>query len=751
MQRGDAKSSRQSELERVFEEDDDDEDKITLSHQITDLLMGEKPIDQQNFRSVVGNRNYGADNLDKYRHVEMTYIHRDPMMGHGAIGASFSAADDKLSAKPRQIEGGDVDDVKLELDVAQTKVAGKPADGLSAPMADASVASKFGTWDGVFVSCLLNIFGVIMFLRLGWVVGQAGIVQAIAIILLAGVVTTLTTMSMAAIATNGTVKGGGAYFMISRALGPEVGGTIGILFFLGLCVAISMYVIGFCETLVQNFGVCPNKYDDSGQLTLCDAPAVKFTLFGCDGPLAAMQACKLNDIRFYGISMMVFLLIMALIGTGWVIKVQLFLMALLTATIISFHVGSFIHEGMDDDRIGFVGWGGNIMKLGENGTLIDTGESNLADMLNPKFTPQLVGGELKEYNFFSVFAIFFPAVTGIMAGANISGLLRDPAENIVVGTFSAIGLSTVVYCVMAFFCGATISRTTLLNDYYIMMKVEAATSIMADGTTIGWLVLLGIYAATFSSALASLVGAPQMLFNVAKDRILPLDVFATTHRQTCWDKRKVRKAFLGCFEPISSKLDDSGTPVYTDTDGQTAAEADPVFGYFVSFFIACGCILIGDLNFVAPLISMFFMLTYGLLNVSCFFLAYYKTPGWRPTFKYFHWSGGLAGFILCLIAMFLTDVVFAPISICIAVGLAYYIASKHVSTNWGTALDGRAYVNALNSVLHLRTIRHHAKTFRPSYLVMLAENMVDKVAEESLGNYLYSPEKDAAASSGARY
>ena len=181
--------------------------------------------------------------------------------------------------------------------------------------------------------------------------------------------------------------------------------------------------------------------------------------------------------------------------------------------------------------------------------------------------------------------------------------------------------------------------------------------------------------------------------------------------------------------------------MYTDTDGQTAAEADPVFGYFVSFFIACGCILIGDLNFVAPLISMFFMLTYGLLNVSCFFLAYYKTPGWRPTFKYFHWSGGLAGFILCLIAMFLTDVVFAPISICIAVGLAYYIASKHVETNWGTALDARAYVNALSSVLHLRTIRNHAKTFRPSYLVMLAENMVDKAAEKALGNYLYSLRK----------
>jgi len=121
---------------------------------------------------------------------------------------------------------------------------------------------QFGTWDGVYANSLLNIFGVILFLRLGWVVGQAGIVGAIAIELLATSVTTLTTMSMSAIATNGKVKGGGAYYMISRSLGPATGGAIGILFYLGLSVAIAMYCIGFIETLLDNLGVCPN--------TLCD-------------------------------------------------------------------------------------------------------------------------------------------------------------------------------------------------------------------------------------------------------------------------------------------------------------------------------------------------------------------------------------------------------------------------------------------------------------------------------------------------
>ena len=77
------------------------------------------------------------------------------------------------------------------------------------------------------MSCLLNIFGVIMFLRLGWVVGQAGIILGIVIILMSGVVTTVTTMSMAAICTNGEVKAGGAYYLISRVIGPDFGGRWG--------------------------------------------------------------------------------------------------------------------------------------------------------------------------------------------------------------------------------------------------------------------------------------------------------------------------------------------------------------------------------------------------------------------------------------------------------------------------------------------------------------------------------------------
>merc|ERR1719461_2226504 len=119
---------------------------------------------------------------------------------------------------------------------------------------EAGSGQKFGTWDGVFASCLLNIFGAIMFLRLGWVVGEAGVLGAMLIILISAIVTGLTTLSMSAIATNGEVMAGGAYYLISRALGPAIGGSVGVLFSLGQSVACSMYVIACAETMVDVIG-----------------------------------------------------------------------------------------------------------------------------------------------------------------------------------------------------------------------------------------------------------------------------------------------------------------------------------------------------------------------------------------------------------------------------------------------------------------------------------------------------------------
>lgn len=227
---------------------------------------------------------------------------------------------------------------------------------------------KFGMWDGVVVPCLLNIFGVIMFLRVPYIVGQSGIWQTVLIILVSAFITTVTTMSMSAVATNGKMKGGGAYFLISRSLGAQFGGVIGVLFGAGQAVAVALYLIGFAEALSDIL--------------------LPFSLTGN----------QLWDVRLWAIIALVGLLIMAIIGVGWVIKVQVVLFLGICFIILSVFIGAPITPGgVLRNSTAFVGF--NAEAFAEN--------------TNPAYTD--------GNSFFSMFAIFFPAVTGIMAGANLSG------------------------------------------------------------------------------------------------------------------------------------------------------------------------------------------------------------------------------------------------------------------------------------------------------------------------------------------
>lgn len=111
-------------------------------------------------------------------------------------------------------------------------------------------ASRMGTLIGVFLPCIQNIFGVILFIRLTWVVGTAGAVFGFLIVLTCCCSTMLTAISMSAIATNGVVPAGGSYFMISRSLGPEFGGAVGMLFYTGTTLAAAMYIVGAVEIVL---------------------------------------------------------------------------------------------------------------------------------------------------------------------------------------------------------------------------------------------------------------------------------------------------------------------------------------------------------------------------------------------------------------------------------------------------------------------------------------------------------------------
>eukprot|EP00095_Tigriopus_kingsejongensis_P012630 maker-scaffold407_size180809-snap-gene-0.31 protein:Tk12630 transcript:maker-scaffold407_size180809-snap-gene-0.31-mRNA-1 annotation:"sodium-potassium-chloride cotransporter " len=273
---------------------------------------------------------------------------------------------------------------------------------------------KFGWIDGVLMRCLLNIWGVMLFLRLSWVVGQCGIVQGLLVISVCNLVTFLTTLSMSAVSTNGVIRGGGIYYMISRSLGAEFGGAIGIMFTLANSIAVATYIIGFVDSLLD---------------------MLTENVSGFDG-IADTVGNRLNDMRWIGAVTLTCVLILAVVGMEWVTRVEKVLLLLLIISQVDFVIGTFM-PAESEAKYGFVGY--NTETFTKN--LLTT---NYHDYKNPENPP----------GFFQVLAVFFPAVTGIVAGANLSGDLRDPAEAIPKGTLTAVVLTYFSYLLYATLIGS---------------------------------------------------------------------------------------------------------------------------------------------------------------------------------------------------------------------------------------------------------------------------------------------------------
>ncbi|XP_054160523.1 solute carrier family 12 member 1-like [Oppia nitens] len=510
-------------------------------------------------------------------------------------------------------------------------------------------AVKFGWIKGVLVRCLLNIWGVMLFMRLAWVGAQAGIGLGSVVIILATIVTTVTSISMSAICTNGEVKGGGTYYMISRSLGPEFGGAIGIIFSIANAVAVAMYSVGFAE-------------------------AMRDLLM--DNGLALING-GMNDIRIISSLATIAMLGIALVGTEWEAKAQIILLFVLLVAMGDFFIGSLIPPSVEKQSKGFVGWSGQV----------------LVDNFMPRFEGQ---------SFFTVFSVFFPAATGILAGANISGDLKDPQTSIPKGTLLAIGITTFSYLLFLFICGGVVTRdanglTELLfanssGDYLNLIqnctingntKCEYGSShnyqIVELVSIFGPIIYAGIFAATLSSALASLVSAPKVFQALCKDKLFP---------------------YIEYFGHGFGKNN------------------EPRRGYLLAFGLAIACCLIGDLNSIAPLISNFFLAAYCLINFSCFHASFAKSPGFRPSFKYYNMWLSLMGAVLCLMVMFMTHWPAALGTFVIILGLYIWIQYRKPDVNWGSSTQAQTYLRALNSVYRLNLVPNHVKNFRPQILVL---------------------------------
>ncbi|KAG6012610.1 hypothetical protein E4U43_007716 [Claviceps pusilla] len=328
-------------------------------------------------------------------------------------------------------------------------------------------SSKLGMVSGVYIPVCLNIMSILMFLRFGLILGQVGFVGIIGLLVTAYCVDLLTTLSLSAIASNGEVRGGGAYYLISRSLGPEFGGAIGILFFLAQALNTAMNIVGLLDCIRLNVGPAfPQGYWTTYSLQT-----------------AALMLCT-------G---------MCLLGSATFSKASNLLLVILTVAVVSIPLSAIFKAPFVDEDAGIVYTGIDLNTLAKN--------------FMPSFDEDVYHG---LPTFRDLFGILFPATSGIFAGASMSGDLKNPSKAIPKGTLWAMLTTFIVYFFVILSMACTISR----DSFFANANIVSLTNLSAP------VVLAGECAVTVFSALMGIIGSAKLFQALAKDKLLPgLSVF----------------------------------------------------------------------------------------------------------------------------------------------------------------------------------------------------------------------------------
>jgi len=418
-----------------------------------------------------------------------------------------------------------------------------------------------GTFGGVFTPSVLTILGLVLFLRVSFVVGSVGLIRALVILAMSTTVSVLTSISLSVVATNMRVRGGGEYFLISRTLGIEFGGAVGVVLYLAISVSIAFYSIGFLQYLV---------------------------------------------------------------------------MVLLVLALGSFFVGA------------------------------------VGDFSTEQLNDNLGYPQTSETGFWEAFAIFFPAVTGFSQGLAMSGDLRTPSRSITTGTFAAVGLSTIVYVAVIIL---------LAGDTTAVMLVDNTTTIMGDLSVVQWTMIVGVLAATLSSALASALGGPRVLQRLGEDHVLP------------------------------------GIESFAEGAGPTN---NPRRALGLSVIIAAVAIAAGDINAIAPVISMFFLATYAIINYASYYEITARGTAFRPRFRWYDHRAALAGTVACGMAVLAINPLAGIAAAAVLFALYTFLANRDTGERWVDSTGSHHYARAREHIRRLakepvgqRDWRPYAITFVP--------------------------------------
>jgi len=453
---------------------------------------------------------------------------------------------------------------------------------------------KLGTFIGVFTPTALTILGVIMYLRFGWVVGNAGLMGAVLIVLLSNVITFLTAMSMSQLATNMKVGVGGAYFLISRSFGLEVGGAIGIPLYLSQVMSVTLYAYGLAEI--------PTLWIDLDPLVI------------------QIMACSI----IAGVTLI------AAWSTELTLKAQIPILGLIGLSLIAFMAG--------------IDWSG----------------------------PQVPAlGPWEDAGFWQVFAVFFPAVTGVLTGLSLSGDLEDPSKSIPRGVLLAVLMGAGVYLVIPIALANAAGPALLRSDSLLWTRVAVGGSL---------LVLPGMVGAVLSSAFGSVLSAPRTLQALSQDGLAPERV------------------------------------------GQTdPSTGEPIVGLRLSGALAfVAAILLPDLNAVASMVTVFFLTTYGALNAVSALEKLIGDPSFRPRIPV-HWAFSLIGAIGCFAVMFLISPLACVLALGVELAIFAFLSWRSLESTWGDARGGLLLTGARFALLKLRSTRFDPRNWRPHILVLTTD------------------------------
>lgn len=503
------------------------------------------------------------------------------------------------------------------------------------------------TISGVFAPVALSMFSILLFMRMGFVVGQLGFLMTAVQLLMAYAIVMLTVLSLCAISSNGAVEGGGVYYMISRSLGPEFGGAIGVLFFVANVFSCALYISGFTEALLNNLG--------NGQFP--DSPTWRF---------------------FYCVLVSAFLLILSLLGAGLFAKTAL-LTFILISICYSTWIMSVLFIGPMDVPIPKVNTPAYRVTI--NGTTTEDFTQNLTAPYTG-FSFHTLGENMltnytmdytteKPTDFALMFAIIFSGVTGLMAGANMSGDLARPSVSIPRGTVQAVISTLFVYIATAFLMASTSSRYLLQNDYTVMMDTNFQR----------WFILIGIFSTTLFSSMSNLIGSSRVLNRLSHDKL------------------------FGCLlRPAKIEIGDR----------------NPVVSVVITWFCVVLVFLVGAMNKIAKLTSIFFLLSYMGVNVATLALELTSAPNFRPTFKYFSWQTCALGVIATGTMMLVVDASMSAIGVVVLMTLIMVLHYQAPSVSSGSISQALIYHQVRKYLLLLDVRKEHVKYWRPQILLLVS-------------------------------